>query len=156
MKRTARDFDSFVAKNVTSEWDTQKKRVFEHFGLLQKPEDATEKRPDQSTFGASRLGATAFGKTRPGLRNDFGTASGWGKSSFGVSTAKGFAEPEPKILFGDVDPAKALESSRQVQARKQKFVPIVKELNAARLAGRPYPLLKKFETVTVESGSDEV
>ncbi|CAK7265157.1 nuclear pore complex subunit [Sporothrix epigloea] len=33
LERSVRDFDSFLEENVTMEWDAQRKRIYEHFGI---------------------------------------------------------------------------------------------------------------------------
>src|SRR5690606_39038953 len=125
MVRATRDFDAFVAKNVTSEWDVQKKRIFEHFGLLQKQpgaETAAEKKPVGASLAGSRFGASAFGRSRgAGARPDFGRASTWGRSSFAGSTlgksiaAAAAAEPMESYkpsAFTDIDAGKRLAQNK--------------------------------------------
>ena len=33
LERSARDFDSFLEDNVTQEWEVQRKRIYDHFGI---------------------------------------------------------------------------------------------------------------------------
>ncbi|KAI9751711.1 MAG: hypothetical protein M1835_001185, partial [Candelina submexicana] len=40
LNRSARDFETFLEENVTMEWDAQRRRIYEHFGLASKDGDA--------------------------------------------------------------------------------------------------------------------
>ncbi|KAL7266543.1 nuclear pore complex subunit [Rhizina undulata] len=64
MRRTARDFDCFVVKNVTMEWEAQKQRIFEHFGL--RPPDPPGAQNTSFSSGFSAFGASSFGKSSLG------------------------------------------------------------------------------------------
>nr|7MVU_B Chain B, Nucleoporin NIC96 [Thermochaetoides thermophila DSM 1495]7MVV_B Chain B, Nucleoporin NIC96 [Thermochaetoides thermophila DSM 1495]7MVY_B Chain B, Nucleoporin NIC96 [Thermochaetoides thermophila DSM 1495]7MVZ_B Chain B, Nucleoporin NIC96 [Thermochaetoides thermophila DSM 1495]7TBI_J1 Chain J1, Nic96 R2 [Saccharomyces cerevisiae]7TBI_J2 Chain J2, Nic96 R2 [Saccharomyces cerevisiae]7TBJ_J1 Chain J1, NUP93 R2 [Homo sapiens]7TBJ_J2 Chain J2, NUP93 R2 [Homo sapiens]7TBJ_J3 Chain J3, N len=33
LERSARDFDAFLEENVTLEWEAQRKRIYQHFGI---------------------------------------------------------------------------------------------------------------------------
>lgn len=41
LERSVRDFDSFLEDNVTSEWEAQRKRIYEHFGIKTRDDLAT-------------------------------------------------------------------------------------------------------------------
>src|ERR1700761_6801570 len=61
LEQSKRDFDSFLEENVQMNWDTQRRRIDEHFGLAKPSDDL-----DQSAGGA--LGASerergAFGRS---------------------------------------------------------------------------------------------
>ncbi|KAK0635072.1 Nup93/Nic96-domain-containing protein [Bombardia bombarda] len=65
LERSVRDFDSFLEDNVTMEWEAQRKRIYNHFGI--KPRDeaadrarsATPAREAQGGFGRSRRSKAA-------------------------------------------------------------------------------------------------
>ena len=154
MRRTARDFDAFVGKNVTNEWDAQKQRIFEHFGLAPKSAPSSAAAPafngGMSAFGASSFGRSRLGKsTAAGLGGNggsggLGTNSVWAKSTMGASvlgkSVSRPAEPDAAFqhsLFADVDSSKQVELSRPVQIRQQRYAQAVKQLNETRLSADP-------------------
>jgi nuclear pore complex protein Nup93 len=174
MRRTARDFDSFVIKNVTTEWEAQKQRIFEHFGLA--PKSSPVPGADNGgafSGGMSAFGASSFGRSRLGGSigpgGGLGTNSVWAKSNMGGSVlgkpvATRPAEPSTTRyqgnLFADVDSSMQVELSRQVQQRQQRFSQAVKQLNETRLLADPgsgsFPLMKAFGEITGASGKDMV
>lgn len=177
MRRTSRDFDAFVAKNVTIEWEAQKQRIFEHFGLTPRNSTAPGATADPghntfngglSAFGASSFGVSSFGRSKLGQSFGPGVAgrgSVWAKSTMGTSvlgrpTAANTTGASTAKLFTDVDPARQNDMSRQVQLRQKQFSAAVKRLNEARLEngadGGIYPVMKVFGDVTGASGNDMV
>lgn len=151
MQRISRDFDAFVARNVTNEWDKQKERIFEHFGLYPKSEG--------DVLGAGSFSTSTFSRSvRAGggpQGNISGSTSVWVRSAATsilgkpVQAATGF-------IFTDVDPSRQLSISRPIQARQQNYAVVVRHLNEARLVGAPFPILHKFEETTANSGGDVV
>lgn len=174
MRRTSRDFDTFVAKNVTMEWEAQKQRIFEHFGLAPRsaaPAPGTAQSDfGNSTFGGglSAFGVSSFGRSKLGASFGPGAAGrgsvwakgGMGGSVFGKSAATVAGVPAGK-LFSDVDPTRQMELSRQVQVRQQQFAMAVKRMNEVRLRagtadGSVFPIMKMFGDITGTSGNDMV
>jgi nuclear pore complex protein Nup93 len=49
LARSVRDFDNFLEDNVTMEWDAQRKRIYEHFGI--QPRDGPHARDGGSSLG---------------------------------------------------------------------------------------------------------
>ncbi|KAI5838969.1 Nup93/Nic96-domain-containing protein [Morchella snyderi] len=171
MRRTSRDFDAFVAKNVTIEWEAQKQRIFEHFGLTPRNATAPSATADTfngglSAFGASSFGVSSFGRSKLGQSFGPGVAgrgSVWAKSTMGTSvlgrpTAANTTGASTAKLFTDVDPARQNDMSRQVQLRQKQFSAAVKRLNEVRLEngadGGIYPVMKVFGDITGASGND--
>lgn len=160
MRRTARDFDAFVAANVTMEWDLQKQKIFEHFGLVPKTGDgAAETTPGggMSTFGSSSFGRNAR-TSHIGTPGGLKSGSIWSKSlgSSILGKTRGPASAQQAGLFADVDPSKHMQISRPVQLRQQSYAMAVRELNEARVAKNNYPIIQKFADITRKSGSDVV
>lgn len=173
MRRTSRDFDSFVAKNVTMEWEAQKQRIFEHFGLA--PRNATpaigtaQSDLGNSTFGGglSAFGVSSFGRSKLGTSFGPGKGSVWAKNTLGTSV---FGRPTATTaaagatagkLFSDIDPTRQMELNRQVQLRQQQFALAVKKMNEVRLGagtadGSVFPVMKVFGDITGASGNDMV
>ena len=174
MRRTGRDFDAFVAKNVTIEWEAQKQRIFEHFGLAPRSAAAAGSSPVDlraSGFGGglSAFGASSFGRSR--LNSSFGPGRGlqtsvWSKSTLGNSvlgrsTSAATSSGHQGTLFGDIDPGRQLELSRQVQVRQQRYALAIRHMNEVRLesgnaARGIFPVMKTFGDITSESGTDLV
>lgn len=167
MRRTSRDFDTFVAKNVTMEWEAQKHRIFEHFGLA--PRSAVpvpgvaQSDVGNSTFGGlSAFGVSSFGRSKLGTSMGPGRGSVWAKGGLGSSVlGKPAAGAQQGKLFGDVDPSRQMELSRQVQVRQQQFALAVKKMNEVRLGagtadGSVFPVMKVFGDITGASGNDMV
>ncbi|KAF8473165.1 Nup93/Nic96-domain-containing protein [Kalaharituber pfeilii] len=150
MQRTSRDFDAFVAKNVTMEWDKQKARIFEHFGLYPKLEGADGE--GANVFSASTFGRSIHG-AKAGKGSTFGTGSIWARA-VGSSVLGKPVQAAAGGLFADVDPSRQLTTSRPVQIRQQNYAGILRKLNEARVAGSPFPILKQLEDVTSNSGGD--
>lgn len=173
MRRTSRDFDSFVAKNVTMEWEAQKQRIFEHFGLAPRNATpaigATQSDFGNSTFGGlSAFGVSSFGRSKLGTSFGPGKGSVWAKSTLGTSV---FGRPTAATnaagvattgkLFSDIDPTRQMELNRQVQLRQQQFALAVKKMNEVRLSagtadGSVFPVMKVFGDITGASGNDMV
>lgn len=186
MRRTARDFDAFVAKNVEMNWEDQKLRIFDHFGLA-KPSAANS--PVGGNGGATDFRKSGFGRSRlgastglNGMANPYGDIRGtsvWAKSTIGnsvlgksmgpgrqsmmASTHPGnttdsvLNKPATTSLFGDIDPERQLEMSRQVQQRQAEYAEAVKQMNEMRLSARPgqvFPVIKTFGDITAKSGND--
>lgn len=170
MARTARDFDSFVAKNVAMEWDIQKQKIFEHFGLAARSSPQPEGQEKTFNGGTSAFGKSTFGRSRLGGSVGPGTGlssnSVWAKSAMGNSVmgksmarpAEGAAPTYQTNLFTDLDASRQVELSRQVQQRQQAYGKVVKDLNEARLksgsGASTYPILKRFGDITQGSGTD--
>ncbi|KAL1894546.1 nuclear pore complex subunit [Sporothrix stenoceras] len=99
LERSVRDFDSFLEDNVTSEWEAQRKRIYEHFGIKTRDDlapgsSATPRYGTPDIVGGGPGASTGgFGRrrsrqqqqpTQPG-GSKAGTAGGAGGSVFGRS-----------------------------------------------------------------------
>ncbi|KAI5798894.1 Nup93/Nic96-domain-containing protein [Geopyxis carbonaria] len=171
MRRTARDFDSFVAKNVTMEWDAQKMRIFEHFGLAPKLSQGQEAAEQSFSGGLSAFGKSSFGRSRlgasvnqkgPGLStNSVWAKSGMGSSVLGKSVSRPSEAPgsaQQSNLFSDVDNTRQFELSRPQQQRQHGYGQVVRQMNATRLSSDAgagsFPVMNTFADITAASGSD--
>lgn len=159
LEQSKRDFDSFLEENVQMEWDAQRKRIYEHFGLAKQSENlaaSTSAIPGQAARGA-------FGRsTRRGRGLDASTRSSGGMS-FGASgmrsvigsPATGFQGRGGAIQDSSdrtvVGPQTGPED-RFLRDKQEKFAAKVKELNLARLQEVVYPVLKNFAAVEMQSG----
>ncbi|KAF2280307.1 NIC-domain-containing protein [Westerdykella ornata] len=150
LEQSKRDFDNFLEENVQIEWDAQRKRIYEHFGLGRHEEMAAS----QSTFARTARGA--FGRsTRKG--RSMGPGASTNQASFGASQAapvlgsvnspygqsRNGAGQQDKALGGGYGNA----PDRFLRERQEKFAGKVRELNVKRQEEQPYPLLQSFYEV---------
>lgn len=170
MRRTSRDFDAFVAKNVEMNWEDQKQKIFEHFGLAPKCSGS----PREESFSQSGFGRSGFGRSTRlggsiGPGHGVSTNSVWAKSTMGSSVLGRSVSRQPQqdqvgmgpqgSLFADVDMSTQLDLSRQIQYRQQQFAGAVGKMNETRLNAKPgevFPVMQTFGKITEESGNDMV
>ncbi|KAF2019583.1 nuclear pore protein-like protein [Aaosphaeria arxii CBS 175.79] len=147
LEQSKRDFDAFLEENVQIEWDAQRKRIYEHFGLGRQSEELAA---SQSTF--NNTGRGAFGRTARKGRSMGPKASQNG--SFAASNgpvigsfSKGRMDPSDKsTIGGQVGP-----EDRFVRDKQERFMERVQELNKARQRETPYPVLHEFASVEDQS-----
>ncbi|KAI9757294.1 MAG: hypothetical protein M4579_003505 [Chaenotheca gracillima] len=172
LNRSAKDFDAFVEENVTMEWDAQRRRIYEHFGLVPKgtersdDTDTSFASPAQSEMGmsfgrSSRRGrAQKKDKARPGPP---GATASFGASSMqrsligspgptGVSGQGSLFADVPEVASG-AGPA-GIED-RFAREKQIKFAERVQRLNQSRLQDRVYPILREFAEVEAQAASSQ-
>jgi nuclear pore complex protein Nup93 len=150
LEQSKRDFDSFLEDNVQMEWDKQRQRIYEHFGLGRQSEDMAA---SQSAFGSTARGA--FGRsTRKGRSMGPKGASVNGASTFGASTGgppvigngqsvlNGREGSGSSVLGAQAGPRDRYERDKQ-----EKFMDEVKKLNDARQREAPFSVLHAFSGV---------
>jgi nuclear pore complex protein Nup93 len=162
LARSVRDFDAFLEDNVTMEWDAQRKRIYQHFGIKPR-ENAVGGRLDfaesasesQGAFGRSRRSkaASLAGSRTPSktLREStFGKFNGQ-KSVIG---AAGPLAAGNQPLFADVEKSMDANgilapglSDRFQREKQSRLAEKVQNLNDARLQKRCYPILHEFSGV---------
>ena len=175
LARSVRDFDAFLEDNVTMEWDAQRKRIYQHFGI--KPREsivgggrssfAASASESQGAFGRSRRSKAASlagsrAPTKTSRDSTFGKFSGQ-KSVIGAAgPLAGGNQP----LFADVE--KSMEANgimapgpndRFQRERQNRFAEKVQNLNEARLQKRCYPILHEFAgavKLSAETHSEKV
>lgn len=171
LARSVRDFDAFLEDNVTMEWDAQRKRIYEHFGI--KPRDgqgstagytafAALDSPAEGAFGGRSTRHASKATTLAGSRSGaVSRSSVFGRSSMqrsviGAPATSGASQP---IMFSDVE--KAVEAARNNGARSDerfmretqgKYANCVQSLNSARLQKKAYPILHQFSNVEAQTG----
>jgi nuclear pore complex protein Nup93 len=150
LEQSKRDFDAFLEDNVQIEWDKQRQRIYEHFGLGRQSEDMAA---SQSTFGGTTRGA--FGRsTRKGRSMGPKGASVNGASTFGASNGgppvigngqsvlNGREGPGSSVLGAQAGPRDRYERDKQ-----ERFMDEVKKLNDARQRETPFSTLHAFSEV---------
>jgi nuclear pore complex protein Nup93 len=166
LARSARDFDNFLEENVKINWDLQRKRVYEHFGLVQK---GSEKSRDESVGSSAGRETGSFGRSRRQARSQSrgGTpsssrvsnklgASAISQSVLGSPTKAG--QPQGS-LFADVEEKSAgighIEDRFQKE-KQTKFAEKVQSLNQARFRKETYPLIREFAVIEQQASVDQV
>lgn len=165
LNRSARDFDAFLERTVTIDWDAQRQRIYEHFGLVPKGIEAggaEDAAGDQRGFGRSAK------KSRTQMGADTRRDSSMQESVFGASNFQRSVIGSPAQGISDqatlfTDTAEKASGAnveglddRYLREKERKYASRVQGLNAARLEGRFCPVLRDFGTVEGESGGEQV
>lgn len=168
LERSVKDFDNFLEDNITMEWEAQRKRIYEHFGI--KTQDiaggiggggvALAASPPGNASGGG------FGRSRrnKSTREPSSTIKG---SAFGRSNLQKSVIGTPSKIgthrseFTDVENQSGKTTSlngvgsvddRFLREKQGKLANCIHELNNARLDRRPFPLLHEFSKVEDKSG----
>lgn len=162
LEQSKRDFDTFLEENVQMNWDAQRRRIYEHFGLA-KPSGslgesttsgfgATER--DRGAFGRSSRRGQALGASVAGM--SFGP-NGMTKSVLGTSVMRGstrgntFTDLPDKTSSGSLNTG--LENRYQ-RDKQEKYAEKVRQLNCSRNSEKCYPVIHNFIEVEQEVGAD--
>lgn len=160
IERAHRNFDAFLEENVDIDWEVQRKKIYEHFGLASKGVDSSDDGPYVTTPG----GKGAFGKTtRKGRetnpnaggkttlnRSGFGN-SNLQKSVIGTSRQKN-SNASPFADVTEKNGASAKTNNRFLQDKQAKYADAVQKLNQERIRESIYPVLHEFSTVEGQPG----
>ena len=154
LARAQRDFDSFLEERVDLDWEEQRHKIFQHFGLSQRDDPLGDSGPSfgRSTRQANKFGpASTYGLTR---RSVFGR-SGLDKSVIGTP---GTGKPSHQ-LFGDSmertdDSGSNTLDLRFLREKMGYYADKVQSLNSARLQARSFPVLHEFSEVEEHAGGD--
>ncbi|KAF2747376.1 NIC-domain-containing protein [Sporormia fimetaria CBS 119925] len=158
LEQSKRDFDSFLEDNVQIEWDTQRKRIYEHFGLGRQNEEMAA---SQASFGRS-TGRGAFGRSTRKARSMGPNGASTNGTSFAASASASVlgAVNSPYRADGSggqdksMSTGQAMPPDRFVRERQERFAERVRELNVRRLEEKPYPVLQSFSDVEKASEID--
>ena len=161
LERAQRNFDAYLEENVDTNWELQRKNIYEHFGLMHKHGEAS----DDLTGNPSVRGD--FGKsTRRGRTNnpDRPGQSTLNRSIFGQSSAQKSVIGTPAVgsgnatLFADVAeknaPAPVIQDGRFVREKQRKFAEKVQMLNRARLDESSYHVLQELRSIESQPGGE--
>lgn len=162
LSRAHRDFDTFLEEKVDMNWEEQRQKIFQHFGLAQK-EDNTEDSlgaTARGSFGRSTRQTKQMGTTAPqgplgiSRRSVFGR-SGLEKSVIGTP-GTGLAKPQ---LFEDSSerndgPGTHGPDVRFLREKMGHYADKVQLLNSARLQERTFPIFHEFSDVEKHAGGD--
>lgn len=152
LARVQRDFDAFLEEKVSLNWDDQRRRIFQHFGL------STKDDPVEDTIGKGSFARTSRQPKQPGALS--GTRSVFGRSALEKSiigqpggplaSSQLFLDPSERSEGAGPQPA----DTRFLREKMGFFAEKVKRLNVARLEERPFPLLHEFGEVEETTGGD--
>ncbi|TGJ86068.1 hypothetical protein E0Z10_g2685 [Xylaria hypoxylon] len=163
LERSAKDFDNFLEDNITMEWEAQRKRIYEHFGIKSREEGPGDHgtgmsgRETSGGFGRSRRNPKASRAATPSAKGSAFGRSALQKSVIGTPSKIGTHQPE----FKDVEdaagsPAAAPNGShvddRFIREKQGKLAERVRDLNLARLEKTPYPILHELAEVESRTG----
>lgn len=159
LERAQRNFDAYLEETVDINWELQRKKIYEHFGLTPRAENASD--------GASGVlgDKGAFGKSmRRGRPNKQPGQSTLNRSIFGQSSLQKSVIGTPGVgsgnatLFSDVSekngPAPVIQDDRFLREKQRRFAEKVQNLNRARLDETLYPVLKEFKGVESQPGGE--
>ena len=161
LERAQRNFDTYLEENVDINWELQRRRICEHFGLMAKHGEASDDPASshgvKGSFGKSTRRGRINNANRPGQ-------STLNRSIFGPSSIQKSVIGTPGVgsrnatLFADVAdknaPALAVQDDRFTREKQRKFAEKVQMLNRARLDEQPYPVLREFEGVESQPGGE--
>lgn len=169
LERAHRNFNEYLEESVDINWDLQRKKIYEHFGLTPRGVDA----PDDF---ASPGGKGAFGKSSRRARSAKASRNGeptMSRSIFGQSSIQKSVIGTPgkgstnAALFADVTEkngaAPAAMDDRFLREKQRKYAGRVQSLNQARLqrarsrdqrSQNSFPVLGEFQSVENQPGGD--
>lgn len=149
LEQAKRDFDNFLEESVEMEWDSQRRRIYEHFGLAKK----NDTQAPNGSLGASARGSFGTSSRRSRALGASAAASGFAgsisKSVLGAPSTRG-ARP---TLFNDVaekagaSGMQPAPEDRMLREKQDKYAEKVRSLNVARLQETTYPVLLRFADV---------
>jgi nuclear pore complex protein Nup93 len=159
--RVQRDFDAYLEESMSLNWDEQRRKVYEHFGLAQKLDDQ-----DESLNFANTTKGTFGRSTRKGRSQGPGSASvgsAAGRSVLGRSGMEKSVIGTPGMgsgnaaLFSDTAERNGIlkaSDDRFVREREENFAKEVGNLNEARSKKVGFPILHDFAEVETRSGGE--
>ncbi|KAK2748205.1 hypothetical protein FQN55_004481 [Onygenales sp. PD_40] len=160
LARVRKDFDNFLEEKVNLNWDEQRQKIYEHFGLTPK-DDSSRANLDSTARGAFGK-SSAFG--RPDMAR--GAESGARRSVFGRSALGKSVIGSPSVngrgsqAFGDSfirnEAGAGIQTtdSHFLREKIKYFAGKVQTLNEARLQERVFPILHEFAEIETLAGGD--
>lgn len=159
LARVRRDFDAFLEEKVNLDWDDQRQKIFEHFGL--------SSRSDSANNGQGVPATSAFGKAsvKPREMGRSGTLGSTRRSVFGRSAleksvigAPGAGSVDSQLFdssAGRTDGSNLQSAdTRFLREKIGVFATNVQSLNEARLQEKAFPILHQFAETEKNAGGD--
>lgn len=161
LERAQRNFDAYLEENVDLNWELQRKKIYEHFGLMPKHEGASHDLASNTGVRGSFGKSTRRGRTNNASRAGRSTLN---RSIFGQSGVQKSVIGTPGVgsgnatLFADVAeknvPAPAVQDDRFMREKQRKFAGKVQMLNCARLDESSYSLLQELKDIESQPGGE--
>jgi len=158
LSQAKKDFDDFLEEHVQMEWDAQRRRIYEHFGLIGKNDDSVE-------AGISQIGSVGarggFGRSsrrsKLGVSSSALRTSGMSRSVLGDPSMRGskiaaFNDVAEKAAAANLQPVQDDRTSRDKQ---DKYAEKVKNLNVARLEEKLYPIIHQFTEIEAQPSNED-
>jgi nuclear pore complex protein Nup93 len=148
LARVRKDFDAFLEEKINLDWNEQRQRICEHFGLVPKEDKglgdtrAAGPRPSQGAFG-SRGSRSVFG--RSALEK-----SVIGSPNTGLGSSRFFSGSQSRNESVAMDAA----DTQFLREKIGYFATRVQHLNEARLRKQAFQILHEFAEVEGVASTD--
>ncbi|KAI0112099.1 Nup93/Nic96-domain-containing protein [Nemania sp. FL0031] len=155
LERSAKDFDNFLEDNITMEWEAQRRRIYEHFGIKARqggPGDHSVGTPARETSGG-------FGRSRRNLKaSRFTTSTARASASERsiLQSSTEFTDVEYAVVTPAAGPNGSSMDDRLMMEKQGKLGECIKALNLARLEKRPYPILHELAEVSSKTSAQQL
>ena len=180
INRAHRNFDAYLEEHVDINWEAQRRKIYEHFGLM--PKNA-EQRPEATRNDTNTRQRGSFDPLHDNSLRESGsfgrsTRRGQGtntdrprqgtpnRSMFGQSGMQKSVIGTPGVgsgnatLFADVaaktSTSLGVQDSRFLREKQGKLAEKVQRLNEARLQEKVYPILQEFAILEGQPGGEVV
>jgi nuclear pore complex protein Nup93 len=158
--RVHRDFDAHLEESLSINFEEQKKKIMQHFGLIPKDEGALDDdgaQQDKGGFGRSTGRKPPFDESaKASTRSVFGRSglekSLIGSPAMGASTTKFFGDSTS--TNGNNVPLGKGQNGRYLRDKERFFLQKLQQLNEARMQEKGYPILREFAMVEDQVGGD--
>ncbi|KAK0704992.1 Nup93/Nic96-domain-containing protein [Lasiosphaeris hirsuta] len=163
LERSVRDFDTFLEDNVTMEWEAQRKRIYQHFGIKPREDSgrASSGTPARDAQGGGFGRSRRKGNQVPGERATH-KASTLGRSSMqrsiiGAPSRIGAHAPEfsdvgtRKDAVGSINGVSPLDD-RFLREKQGKLAEKISDLNTARAHAEPFYICRDLADIEGKSG----
>lgn len=156
LARTHKDFDAFLEDKIDLDWEDQRRKIFQHFGLAQKDAAPSE---GKGTFGRSTRQSKHFGSTQAQGAPNASRRSVFGRSGLEKSVIGTPGSGRSQQLFEDAHDRNDKSSGhssdlRFLREKMRLYADKVQLLNSARLQARTFPVLHEFSEVEEYAGGD--
>ena len=152
--RSQRDFDAFLQEHIDMDWEAQRKKIYEHFGLNPKNSGRSlGPGADRGGFGRSSRrdrDANGDGSRRTPMNRSIYKDSSLHKSVIGTPEVGGGKVQAFGESADGQEVRPPMQDDRYKREKQSRFAEKIQKLNDARLEKENYPLLG--ELLSVESG----
>ena len=163
IERAHRNFDAYLEETVDINWELQRKKIYEHFGLMSRGNDRLDGFADIN----NPVGSGSFGKSTRRARSTHAGQSGQStlsRSIFGKSGIQKSVIGTPGVGSGNTTlfaqeaerngTGSTIQDNRFLQDKQLRFAEKVQKLNFARMQGNDYPILQEFSSVESQPGGE--